>query len=112
MCTSAGWQDSLVRPLLTPSTLLEGASATDNERAEQEKDSPSTSSENSDLPADDPLDDKSRRFQCEHCDKSYAHNKDLTVSRLPSGYPKPLSQDSDRIKAAQQDFGMRNNPAL
>jgi hypothetical protein len=87
MCTSAGWQDSLVRPLLTPSTLLEGASATDNERAEQEKDSPSTSSENSDLPADDPLDDKSRRFQHEHCDKSYAHNKDLTVSRLPSGYP-------------------------
>jgi hypothetical protein len=85
--TSAGRQDSSTGPSSSLYVLLDDTSATDNERAGQEDESHSTSSEPQDFPADNPPDEKPRRFQCDQCSKSYAHNKDLAVSYLPSEYP-------------------------
>jgi len=56
-------QGSSAEASLSPSALLDDASATDNERVKPEEDSPMKSSETSDLPAKDPPDKKSRRLQ-------------------------------------------------
>lgn len=106
--SSAGQQETLATPSLSPSALIEDASATDDKRAEPEESNPITSFGPPGIPTNYMCDEKSELFQCEHCDKSYVHKKSLAVSFLV-GLLSSSSRLTNKIKASQEDFGVRKD---